>query len=103
MQILSVEEHLIMSDGSKIWHSVSMIFYSVTTIFLVLSAGLFGHAHTLSKNNDIGCLLFKDGGGYNSKHSACYFSITGTALAAVGFAVLANFMGIKIGYSKLNE
>ena len=80
-----------------------MIFYSVTTIFLALSAGLLGHAYTLSKNNDIGCFLFTDGQDNNSKHSTCYFSIAGAALAAVGFAFLASFMEIKIGYSKLNE
>ena len=94
-----------MSEGSKIWHSIRMIFYSVIAAFLALSAGLFGYAHALSKGKNFGCLLFRsrDGQVYNPNYSSCDFSISGAALAAVGFAVLANFMGIKIGYSKLIE
>lgn len=92
-----------MPEGNKIWHSIRMIFYSVTASFLALSAGLFGYAHALSKGEKFGCLLFRDHPSYNSNYSACDFSISGTALSAVGFAVLINLMGIKLGYSKLRE
>ena len=75
-----------------------MILYSVIASFLALSAGLFGYAHALSKGKNFGCLLFRDGQDYNFNYSSCEFSISGAALAAVGFAVLVNFMGIKLGY-----
>ena len=80
-----------------------MIFYSVTAAFLALSAGLFGYAHALSKGKSFGCLLFRNDQVFNPNYSSCDFSISGAALAAVGFAVLANLVGIKVGYSKLRE
>ena len=92
-----------MPDGSVIWSSIRMIVYSVITSSLALSAGLFGYAHSLSKGKNFGCLLFKDGQHYNFNYSSCDFSISGAALGAVGFGVLVNLMGIKLGYSDVRE
>ena len=92
-----------MPGGIVIWRSIRMIVYSVITSFLALSAGLVGYAHTLSKGKNLGCLLFRDVQHYNFNYSSCDFSISGAALAAVGFGVLVNLMGIKIGYLDVRE